>query len=398
MSGSSTAAYVDMTGIHAPTFPEIRDYLVAQFQVIYGSDIVVDESTQDGQLIGVFALAIADANAACIQVYNSFSPSTAQGVGLSSMVKINGLARALPSNSSVTLSIIGTAGTVIINGVASDASSNRWLLPPSVIIPPSGQITVTATAEQPGAIIALADTIVRITTVTRGWQEVRNPFAATPGAPVETDPQLRVRQSQSTADPSVTVLAGITGAVLALPGVTAAKPYENDTSATDPLTTLPPHSIALVVQGGDVTAICETILMHKTPGCFTYGTMRETVSDLYGLPHDIGFFIPVPVPIAVAITLIPKPGYTTNVGRGISRAVSDYINGLGSGEAVVYSKLWLPANLCDLQGLPIGAGDTYDITELWVGLQGGTLGMTNIPITIAQVATCTPQDVVITVA
>src|SRR5271170_2946754 len=100
MSGttSPTAAYVDATGVHAPAFVDIQNYLIASYQAIYGADIVVDNSTQDGQLIGILALAIADTNAACIAVYNSFSPSTAQGVGLSSMVKINGMQRELPSN------------------------------------------------------------------------------------------------------------------------------------------------------------------------------------------------------------------------------------------------------------------------------------------------------------
>ena len=222
MSGSvpvsPTAAYVDLTGIHAPTFAEVRDFLVTQFQAIYGTDIVVDESTQDGQLIGVFALAIADANAACIQVYNEFSPSTAQGAGLSSMVKINGIARSLPSNSMVPLMITGQTGTVILNGVAMDAASQRWNLPPSVVIPPGGQILVTGTADTPGAIHALPGTIVRIATVTLGWQEVINPNAATPGAPVESDAQLRIRQTTSTALPSQTILSGIVGAVLAVPG------------------------------------------------------------------------------------------------------------------------------------------------------------------------------------
>jgi hypothetical protein len=66
MSGttSPTSAWVDATGIHAPTFADVQDYLISQFQAIYGADIVVDPSTQDGQLIGVFALAIADTNAA----------------------------------------------------------------------------------------------------------------------------------------------------------------------------------------------------------------------------------------------------------------------------------------------------------------------------------------------
>lgn len=407
MSGtvSPTAAYVDATGVHAPTFSQIQAFLISQFQAIYGADIVVSNDSQDGQLIGVFALAASDANAACIAVYNSFSPSTAQGVGLSSNVKINGLARQLPSNSSVDLLIVGQAGTLITNGAVLDQSSNRWLLPVSVEIPPTGAITVTATAEQAGALGASAGTITQIDTITRGWQTVTNPGPANPGAPVETDPGLRVRQSKSTALPALSVLMGIAGAVLQIPGVTACVPYENDTSTDYTATTppvgvgpLPPHSISMVVQGGDATEICQTILLKKTPGCYTYGTTRETVDDVYGLPHDIGFFVPSQVDIGVQITLTPKAGYSTIIGAAISQTVADYINGLGSGVDVVYSKLWLPANLCDTTtGLPTGATNTYDITAMTIASpSGGTYAMANIPIDIFEIAHCLVANVVIT--
>lgn len=405
MSGtvSPTAAYVDATGIHAPSYADILAFLTGQFQAIYGADIVVSNDSQDGQLIGIFALAISDANSAAVAVYNSFSPSTAQGIGLSSMVKINGLARQLPTNSTAPMMIIGTAGTVISRGVVQDTPGNNWALPVSVTIPPEGQIIVTATCQTLGAVTASPGDIARILTVTRGWQSAANIEAAEPGAPVESDAELRIRQSRSTAIPAQTVLEGIVGAVMAVPGVQNCAPYENDTDAVDPVTTLPPHSIAMVVQGGDAVTICETILRKKTPGCFTYGTTRETVEDIYGLPHDIGFFIPAVVQVGVAITLTAKPGYSSLVATAIQDTVAAYINALGSGEDVIYSKLWLPANLCDATGAPTpGAGNTYDITAMIVGTPpdaaGASYAAANIPISIGQVAQCSSADVVITVA
>lgn len=398
---TATAAYVDATGIHAPSYADIKAFLDSQFQAIYGSDIVITDDSQDGQLIGVMALAIADANNACIAVYNSFSPSTAQGVGLSSMVKINGMARHVPSNSTAALDLIGSAGTVINNGIVQDTPGNNWALPASVTIPPSGVVTVTATCQTPGAVTAPPGDIARIYTVTLGWQSASNANAAAPGAPIENDAQLRIRQTQSTAIPARSVLEGIIGAVASLPGVTAVRGYENDTNATD-ANTLPPHSISMVVQGGDAVQICQAILSKKTPGCYTYGSTRESVNDVYGLPHDIGFFVPTVVPIGVKITLHPLPGYSTIVGAAISQAVADYINGLLSGDDVIYSKLWLPANLCDATGAPVGATGTYDITAMTIATPptaaAGSYRTANIPVSIFQEATCQPSDVVITVA
>jgi hypothetical protein len=195
----------------------------------------------------------------------------------------------------------------------------------------------------------------------------------------------------------MTVLDGIVGAVFSIDGVIAVKGYENDTNSTDPTTGIPPHSISMVVQGGNNIDIAKVILLKKTPGCYTYGTTRQSVTDLYGLPHDIGFFIPTPVAIGVKITLKAKPGYSTIVGAAISQAVADYINGLGSGVIVYYSKLWTPANLINT---PIGGepSDTYDITSMTMATPvGGTYATANIPITIYQMATCAVANVVITV-
>lgn len=54
-----------------------------------------------------------DTYALCGDVYNAFSPSTAQGAGLSSVVKINGIRRKTASYSTVDLRIVGQVGTIV---------------------------------------------------------------------------------------------------------------------------------------------------------------------------------------------------------------------------------------------------------------------------------------------
>ena len=163
------------------------------------------------------------------------------------------------------LLLVGQAGTAITNGIAKDVNGVKWALPASVTIPPAGQITVTATCQTIGAVSAPAGSITQIGTPTLGWQTVNNPSDAVEGAPLETDAALRQRQAVSTALPSLTVLDGIIGAVACLPGVTRWAVYENDTDATD-ANGIPKHSISLVVEGGDATAIANAIAGKKTPG------------------------------------------------------------------------------------------------------------------------------------
>lgn len=204
-------ATIDETGLHLPDYPTVLEDVKARFRGIYGDDLYLGPDSQDGQLCAVFALALHDAYTLAGSVYNAYSPATAQGTGLSRMVKINGLRRKPSGRSTVDLRLVGQAGTVIRGGMAGDAAGKRWLLPDEVAIPQSGEITVTATAEESGDIRAAAGDIVKILTPARGWQSVGNPAAALPGAAVETDAELRRRQAISTALPSLTVFEGTPG-------------------------------------------------------------------------------------------------------------------------------------------------------------------------------------------
>ncbi len=389
---SSTAPTVDSNGISAPQFADILAYLQAEYKAIFGQDVYLGNDSQDGQFLGIVAAAINDSNAAAIAVYNAFSPATAQGNGLSSVVKINGIARLVASNSTVDLTIVGTAGTTIVNGQATDTNNtNTWNLPITVTIPPSGTVTVTATASVAGAIAAAPNTITKIKTPTFGWQTVNNATAASTGSPVESDAALRVRQSSSVALPSLTVLGGIVGAVETITGVTDVAAYENDTDATD-TNGLPPHSISLVVNGGDVTQIATAIMQKKTPGAYTHGTTLEVVQDQIGIYHNIRFFRPTPVDIEVEITLEARAGYSTAVSQQIKEAVATYISDLLIGQNVVITRLYVPAQLG-------GTGDaaTFEIVTLEAAIVGGTLGTTDIAVGFNGLAVCSADNVTVTV-
>lgn len=387
---SPTAPYIDETGIHAPSFNDILTYLKNAYRAIYGADVYLENDSQDGQLLGIFASAINDANSAAIQIYNAFSPATALGAGLSSVVKINGLTRKTPTQSTVDVNIVGVAGTQIFNGVVSDTNGNNWDLPATVTIPTSGSIVVTATAENLGAITAEPNTVTRIATPTRGWQTVTNTLAATAGAPVESDAQLRIRQSTSTMLPSVTALDGMIGAVVAVEGVTRYQVYENDTNITD-ANGVPSHSVAFVVEGGDSTAIATAIASKKTPGAGTFGTTTISVSDAYGIPHGISFFRPTSVPINVAISITPLVGYTTQIGQSIVDAIVEYINTSAIGSNVSLSKLYVPANLTGVYGA------TFNIKSLQIARNNGSLTAADVVIAFNEVAICSAANVTLTV-
>jgi uncharacterized phage protein gp47/JayE len=321
---------LDATGIHKPLLADCLNYLNSGFQGVWGTDIYIDPDSQDGQQIGIFAAAYDDANSMAVAVYNSFRPADAIGAGLSSLVKINGVRRDVPTNSTAPLIIGGRVGTIINNGVVLDQNSVHWDLPAQVVIPPSGAIQVTVTCELPGEIAADAHSITTIATPVPGWQTVDNPIAASVGEPVENDGQLCIRQQVSTELPSRSNIIGITGGVLDLPGVTACKVWENDTTATDHHE-IPANSIAVVAVGGNPTDIAGLIAAKKTDGCGTFGTTSVTLVDPYGVPHVYSFSVPNQIDITGTIVIRPGLGYTYDTEANIKSALVKWIDGLGIG-------------------------------------------------------------------
>ncbi|MXF49443.1 hypothetical protein GR294_23395 [Raoultella sp. Lac2] len=383
------SATVTAEGISAPDYQTVLATITGYFQQIYGSDAYIDPDSKDGQMVALVALAIHDANNTAIAVYNSFSPSTGIGAGLSSNVKINGITRRAATNSTVDLLLTGTVGTAITNGSVRDANRVVWNLPATVVIGSDGTVVATATCANPGAVAAVAGSVNAINTPTRGWASVTNPLAATVGVPAEKDAELRARQSQSVALPSLTPFEAVDGAIANIDGVTRHKLYENDTDNPD-ANGLPPHSIAAIVEGGDATKIANSLRGVKGQGVTPFGSTVIIVPDKYGSPHPVGFSRPVNVPVFVKITISPLTGYTSQVGDEIKSAVAAYINSLSIGASVLLSRVYSPANLGVVSG---GNARYYDITELLIGTSPAGVTAGNVVIAFDHSASCTVENI-----
>lgn len=380
--------YIDETGFHTSDYPTVLQWVTDEYKNIYGQDIYVEPDSQDGQWLAVLAKGYYDAGMLAASTYNSFSPITAQGVGLARNVKINGVNKRVATFSTADLLVVGQAGTVLgvagAPAVAIDTLEQKWNLPIGTTIPGGGSITVTATAQEAGAVQAAANTINRIFTPTRGWQTVNNVALATAGVPVESDAELRARQALSTANPSTTVLQGTAGAVANLDGVIEVRPYENDTGSTDG-NGIPAHSISIAVIGGDITEICETILLHKTPGTRTFGDTSEVVSDPKGMPVNISFERPDDIPIEVQVVVSINSGWSSAYEALIAEAVAAAINTVGIGNDVLYTKLFIPAYL---QGTP--AFGTFDIVSIEISRDGDPVAAANVDIDWNEFPSCDP--------
>ncbi|MEQ1067271.1 baseplate J/gp47 family protein [Acinetobacter sp. XH1741] len=390
MAITSIAPVINQYGATAATYSEVVEYLKDKYRGIYGQDVYLENDSQDGQWIGVIARVIADCNTEVINAYNSMSPSTSEKDALSRNVKINGIRRAVATKSSVSVVLVGVAGTIINNGIVSDKNSNRWLLPAQIVIPPEGEIIVTATAEKAGAILALPNSVITISTPTRGWQSVNNLQASTLGAPVESDTKLRQRQALSTAIPSRSYTEGILGALFSLDGVSRCKVYENK-KATEDTNGLPPNSLAVVVAGGDDQQVAETIRVKKAPGCDLYGNTTIIRPTVYGDPVEIQYWRPNQVVVGLKIELQTTTDYTVEIGEQVKSAIADYINQLDIGDRISINKLFVPGGL-------YGAleGRTYEIESIQLIINGSSKNG-NYTLAFNEVAYCDSDDIDISV-
>lgn len=361
------APYIDSSGLHLPTYQDILDDMVAGMKAIYGNEVYLGNDDKDYQLLSIFARKVYDCNLAIDLAYRNRSPVRATYTGLDSIVKLNGLRRKSASYSTIELTLTGTEGTVVSNGVVQDTAGSKWNLPASVTIGGGGTVSVTATSQIIGAVTATAGTVTKILTPTRGWVSVTNSTHAVAGQPVERDSALRARQALSVAYPGHTMLDGTIAGIAAVTNVARFRVYENYTNApeTDPNGLgLPAHSITCVVEGGTDSAVAQAIYLNKGPGCYTNGDQEvDVTSALYDTTTTIRFYRPTYVPIYTTLDIVPMAGWTTATSDSVKEAVVAYLNALEIYEVVTISGLYGAA----LSVIPNLARPTFSIQGVTAG-------------------------------
>lgn len=358
----------DDNGITVPTKSQIFNYLIALKKEIYGQDIIIQEGTPEYSEVDYMANQLTELNNGLKSLYDSISPSMASGVMLDNIVALNGIVRISEVRSTADVTLTGTEGTVITNGVVRDVNNNLWNLPSSVTIGSGGIVTVTATCQTSGDVSALANTITIIQTQVTGWTSVTNPNPASIGSNVETDSQLRFRRTQSVSISSITPTESLVASILQLEDVSDAILFENDTASPVALKggvdNLPAKSICLVVNGGDQTEIGETLRLKKTLGCGTFGDTEVELTDSIGQTVSYFFERPDNLNIYVAITIQELTGYASTTDDLIKQALVDVLKDLSIAEDVTLGTLLNAVFSAD----PLSDGlRTFNITILNFG-------------------------------
>jgi uncharacterized phage protein gp47/JayE len=363
--------FIDSSGLHIPSYADILADLLAQAQAIFGTDIYLGNDSQDYQYTSIIALKISDAFQLVQMVYNNCAPGTAIGVGQDLLYKCNGLVRNAATYSTCPVSLIGAPGTSLSNSWVQDKNGYQWSIP-ATILGSGGTAQALATCSYPGPISAAPGDISIIVTPTMGWYSVMNAGAATLGVNTEADSAFRARQAFSTAQPSLSILDGLRGAIAGISGVTRSRVYENDTGSPDG-NSQPAHSIAAVVEGGDSAIIANTVFSKKGPGGATVGTTTINVTDQWQEITAINFYRPTYDDIDVVVGIKQLTGYTTAIAANIKAAIVSYLNSLQIGDDLSVSSLWGAALSVQELTRPV-----FSITALTACLHGGSPGTSDI--------------------
>lgn len=264
----------------------------------------------------------------------------AEAAGQIYSVSINGVQYSYTSQSSDALSILsGLANAISAAGYTISVDSNSVLLAiedqtvsRSGVLVLSDNLTtssVTVIADfatnDYGRYIFPNGTITEIVTVITGFDSVENLIVPTYGQLQETDVELRHSYLAKSAIRSTRMIDSICSQLIDnVANVESATGYENDTDDTDD-EGRPPHSVEIVVDGGDETEIATVILDKKAAGIQTFGDVTVNVATDYGDTVPISFNRPEYVYVWMKITLDADSSYlpTNYANLTIDSVVSD---------------------------------------------------------------------------
>lgn len=148
----------------------------------------------------------------------------------------------------------------------------------------TSSVTVIATflTEEYGKIALPYGIVTKMVNNVTGFTAVTNLLEPTYGRKQENDIELRQSYIAKSALRSNTMIESIVGELLNnIENVESASGYENDTDYVDSRG-LPPHSIEIIVEGGDNSEIAQAILRRKAGGIQTYGSIEVGVPGVYG--------------------------------------------------------------------------------------------------------------------
>lgn len=272
---------VNSNGVITVDTSEIKSTLEDAYKNALGSNLNLDASTPQGQLIQSETAIIEEIQTDLVSLANAFNVYTAEDDALDSAGSFFGYYRKINQPTVVIATLQGSPNTVIPAGSKASNGNYDFESLDNITIPASGIIQAEFQCTTMGAIPCVAGTLNTIVSTITGWDSINNTTNGVVGYSTETDNEFRARITANWLNiRAVSLLGAIIDNVAQLDGVISVIGRENpdgQVKVVDGLT-LQPHSIWLTVLGGNQSEIAEVLTKKKTLGAFTNG---DTIIKYY---------------------------------------------------------------------------------------------------------------------
>jgi len=333
---------IDATGCTSLRTAEWRENMVDDIEASseFGSDAQTGSDKLLGQLLDIHAARLGELSEYGQAIYDAGDPDSAEGVLLDNRGATVGVAREPATYSSVTVTLGGTAATVIdtTKRMRVPGSAYYWTLTADATIGYGGTVDATAKCTTTGPVEAAAGALTEIVDSVTGWDTVTNAADATVGEDVETDAAYRLRIEESLSAGGTSTDHALRVALEALADVTDASVISNRTMATDG-DGIPAKSFLAVLwpaTGLDEEAVAEVIWDHCPTGIYSHGVDKEaSVVDSQGYTQMVRWSYATAVEIYWEITVTKNADYPADGDTLVSDAVVAYGATLSVGDDVL---------------------------------------------------------------
>ena len=322
--------YIDTLGVIVPDTSTTRDEVAAEWQAVFGADLVTTPETPQGVIITLQTEqrdAIARNNA---ELANQINPDIAGGVFLDALMSFTGGSRRSATQSTISGVVFsGVPGTNIPAGSQAIASGSGQIFTTDnpYVIGSGGSVTGSMTAVEYGPIEVPVNGLDTVASAVLGWETVTNQNAAVPGDLEESDIAARRRRLDTLAVQSMSAAEAVVSRVLSIPEVRSMSFRENTAATTQTIDgiSMVAHSIYACVEGGSDADVAQALYDTKTAGAGYNGSETVSVVDPYsGQTTSVKFDRPTQIPILVRVTVKQTALDAQNIVRD---AIMDYVSG-----------------------------------------------------------------------
>lgn len=272
---------------------------------------------------------------------------------------------------------VSVAGDALVIEAEDAISSNVMVLSENLTTQTVSSIIQFATVDD-GDILIPNGVVTKIVKAVAGMTAVVNVGPYIAGRHAETDIEFRRSYADKIYNRSSSMVESIRSAILSnVQGILSCAVYQNDSNVVDSMGRWP-HSVEVVVDGGDATEIAQQILNTKAGGISSFGSVEVTLPGEYGEEIVVRFNRPAYVKVwfKVGVTLSRTTNPPINYVELIKNQILKKVGELEAGDSVIPQNFHLAVSGIDYMDVSLFATtdegampEGYDLRSVSISLR-----------------------------